>query len=210
MSEDTSDAASTGSEGPTGSESPGGSGKPLGAELESEPPGAPRRSFLAGTVAAVLGAVASLVPITAGAAALLDPLRRRTSSSDLTLVTRLSAIPEDGTPKKFTVTKDRTDAWATYADTPVGAVYLRRTDDGIVALNTVCPHAGCFVGMAPDRAGFACPCHKSSFDLDGAVDDPASPSPRDMDALDVEVRNGDEVWVRFQHFLPGREEKTPV
>jgi hypothetical protein len=31
-----------------------------------------------------------------------------------------------------------------------------------------------------------------------------------MDALDVEVRNGDEVWIRFQNFLPGRSEKTPV
>ena len=61
-----------------------------------------------------------------------------------------------------------------------------------------------------DESGFACPCHRSSFDLDGAVDDPSSPSPRDMDALDVEVRNGDEVWVRFQNFLPGREDKTAV
>jgi hypothetical protein len=31
-----------------------------------------------------------------------------------------------------------------------------------------------------------------------------------MDSLEVEVRDGDEVWVRFQHFLPGREDKTPV
>ena len=150
------------------------------------------------------------VPVAAGITALLDPLRRRGGASDLVLVTRLSAVPEDGSPRKFTVTKDRTDAWATYANTPVGAVYLRRTDSGVLALNTVCPHAGCFVGVAPDRSRFACPCHKSSFDLDGAVNDPASPSPRDMDALDVEIRNGDEVWVRFQHFLPGREEKTPV
>jgi menaquinol-cytochrome c reductase iron-sulfur subunit len=128
----------------------------------------------------------------------------------MVLVTRLSAVRADGAPQKFTVTSDRTDAWATYADTPIGAVYLRRIGDEVVALNTVCPHAGCFVGLAPDRSRFACPCHKSSFDLDGVVNDPASPSPRDMDVLETEVRNGDEVWVRFQHFLPGREDKTPV
>lgn len=182
-------------------------------ENESEPAGPagePRRSFLTSVGAAAVGALAALAPVAAGVAALLDPLRRSSSTEGLVRVTRLSAIPEDGSPKKFTVTADRTDAWATYADTPVGAVYLRRTDAGILALNTVCPHAGCFVGIAPDASRFACPCHKSSFDLDGVVNDPASPSPRDMDSLQVEVRNGDEVWVRFQHFLPGREEKTPV
>ncbi len=170
----------------------------------------PRRNFLTGVAAVVVGAIASFVPIAAGAVALLDPLRRSASASELVRVTRLSAIPEDGTPKRFTITADRTDAWATYADTPVGAVYLRRTGSGVLALNTVCPHAGCFVGVAPDRSHFACPCHKSRFDLDGAVNDPASPAPRAMDALEVEIRGGDEVWVRFQQYLPGREDKTPV
>ena len=198
MSRDTSEDPSAGR--------PEGSGQHTERTRDTEP----RRSFLAAAGAAIVGAVAAVVPVAAGVTALLDPLRRRGAPSDLVLVTRLSAVPEDGSPKRFTVTKDRTDAWATYADTPVGAVYLRRTGAGVLALNTVCPHAGCFVGVAPDRSRFACPCHKSSFDLDGVVNDPASPSPRDMDELEVEIRNGDEVWVRFQHFLPGREEKTPV
>jgi menaquinol-cytochrome c reductase iron-sulfur subunit len=170
----------------------------------------PRRNFLTSLGAILFGAVASIIPIGAGVTALFDPLRRGKQPSDMVLVARMSAIPESGAPKRFTVTMDRTDAWATYSDTPVGAVYMRRNGDSVSALNAVCPHAGCFVGIAPDASRFACPCHKSSFDLDGAVNDPASPSPRDMDALDVEVRNGDEVWVRFQNFLPGRDDKTPV
>lgn len=170
----------------------------------------PRRDFIAGVSAILVGAAATLAPIGAAVAALLDPLRRGAGAGDMVLVARLGAIPDDGSPRKFTVTADRTDAWATYADTPVGAVYLRRTGDEVRALNVVCPHAGCFVGVAPDRSRFACPCHRSSFDLDGVVNDPSSPSPRDMDALEVDVRNGDEVWVRFQNFLPGREEKKPV
>jgi menaquinol-cytochrome c reductase iron-sulfur subunit len=172
--------------------------------------GEPRRTFLASVAALAAGGLASLAPLAAGAAALLDPLRRDRREAGMTMVTSLSAIPDDGSPQKFTVRSDRVDAWTTYADTPVGAVYLRRTGDGVSALNVVCPHAGCFVGMAPDRSRFACPCHRSSFDLDGSINDPASPSPRDMDSLEVEIRNGDEVWVRFQNFLPGREEKTPV
>jgi len=151
-----------------------------------------------------------LAPIGAAVVSLLDPLRREQVGSEMVLVARTAAVPEDGSPRKFTVTADRTDAWTTYEDSPVGAVYLRRSGDEVRALNVVCPHAGCFVGVAKDNSRFSCPCHLSSFDLDGAVDDPASPSPRDMDTLDVEVRNGDEVWVRFQNFLPGRSEKTPV
>ena len=169
-----------------------------------------RRDFLVGASAVAAGTLAMLAPIGAAVVSLLDPLRREKLSSEMVLVARTSAIPEDGSPRKFTVTADRTDAWAAYDDSPVGAVYLRRSGDEVRALNVVCPHAGCFVGVAKDNSRFSCPCHLSSFDLDGAVDDPTSPSPRDMDTLDVEVRNGDEVWVRFQNFLPGRAEKTPV
>ena len=171
---------------------------------------APRRSFLMRLGAIVFGGLATLIPVGTGVAALFDPLRKRARSTDMVMVTRLAAIPEDGVPKKFTVETDRVDAWTTYQQTPVGAIYLRRVDDSVAALNVVCPHAGCFVALAPDRSRFACPCHKSSFDLDGVIDDPGSPSPRDMDSLEVEVRNGDEVWVRFQSFQSGRAEKTPV
>lgn len=170
----------------------------------------PRRDFITGASAILVGAIATLAPIGAAAVALLDPLRRVSPASDMVLVARRAAVPEDGSPRKFTVTADRKDAWATYSDTPVGAVYLRSVGDEIRALNVVCPHAGCFVGVAPDASRFSCPCHRSSFDLDGVVNDPASPSPRDMDVLEVEVRNEDEIWVRFQNFLPGREDKTPV
>lgn len=170
----------------------------------------PRRSFLARAGAIVVGAFAGLIPVGAGAAALLDPLRRGSRDTGMVRVTRLSALPPDGSPKKFTVQADRTDAWSTYADTPIGAVYLRRTNDEVIALNVVCPHAGCFVRHMADEGRFACPCHNSSFDLDGEVNNTSSPSPRAMDALAVEVRNGDEIWVRFQNFLPGREEKVPV
>ncbi len=170
----------------------------------------PRRSFLAGLGAIVVGGAALLVPVVAGVTSLFDPLRRGKRVSEMVMVTRLSSVPEGGAPRKFTISTDRVDAWTTYADTPVGAVYLRRAGNDVSALNVVCPHAGCFVGLAPDKSRFSCPCHKSSFDFDGVVNDPASPSPRDMDDLEVEVRNGDEVWVRYQNFLPGREEKTPV
>lgn len=171
--------------------------------------GEPRRSFLKSLSALMVGGLAGLAPIAAGGWALLDPLRRRGADRGMIRVTSLSALPGDGSPRRFTLEDDRVDGWATYTDVPIGAVYLRRDGDGVAALNVVCPHAGCSVGLTADRSRFACPCHKSSFDLDGTVNDPASPAPRGMDSLEVEVR-GTDVWVRFQNFLPGREDKTPV
>lgn len=183
--------------------------KPKESMSDPTPDAPARRTFLAAVGATVVGGLAALAPVAAGAAALLDPLRRGRRDRGMVRVATLSSVPESGVPRKFTVETDQVDAWTTYAETPVGAVYLRRDGDTVRALNVVCPHAGCFVGLAPDNARFACPCHKSSFDLDGRINDPASPSPRDMDELDVEIR-GEEVWVRFQNFLPGRDEKTPV
>ena len=176
------------------------------------PPGpapAPRRRFLAGMAAIAAAGLAFLAPVWSALRAALSPLDRQRHEAAMVPVAKLAAIPDDGVPHKFRVLMDRVDAWNTHRQLPVGAVYLRRAGQAVEALNVVCPHAGCFVNVAADRSRFVCPCHKSSFDLSGAVDDPASPSPRDMDALDVEIR-GDEVWVRFQNFLPGRAGKEPV
>ena len=40
-------------------------------------------------------------------------------------------------------------------------------DDGFSALSLACPHLGCTVEQT--AAGFACPCHGSSFTSDGTV-----------------------------------------
>lgn len=193
--------ASAGHPGPEGADDP----------AYGDAPGGPaRRNFLAAVGAVVVGGLAALAPVAASLTALLDPLRRRGGAVDMLPVTRLSVLPADGRPRKFTVTADRTDAWTTLRDTPIGAVYLRRAGEEVQAFNVICPHAGCFVNVADDGSGFACPCHNSRFALDGAVSDPASPAPRGLDSLDVEIRDGDEVWVRFQNFRTGRKEKTPV
>jgi menaquinol-cytochrome c reductase iron-sulfur subunit len=167
-----------------------------------------RRSFLKGLGAMAAGALAGITPVLAGAATLLDPLRRPSAEGDMVMVTKLSAFSDANVPRRMTVSATRTDAWTTHQDTPVGAVYVRRAEDGISVLSAVCPHAGCFINLRPDRTGFACPCHRSAFALDGARLE--GPSPRDMDALEVEIRNEDEIWVRFQSFRPGIENKVPI
>ena len=170
-----------------------------------------RRCFAKKCLAGLLGSLMGLVPLGAGLAVFLDPLRRRGSDSGSVRVTTVEALPADGLPRKFLVLATRVDAWNKFNLVPIGAVYLRRTSDGqIHALNVVCPHAGCFVDFLADRGRYLCPCHNSAFDVAGKIDDPASPAPRGLDALEVNVSDAGEVWVKFQNFQAGRPEKIPL
>lgn len=181
-------------------------------KVESPDPSSPeRRCFLTKALAAGIGGVVTVIPAAAGLGVLLDPLRRANANgANLIRITTLEALPEDGTPVKFAVVADKTDAWTRHPQAPVGAVYLRRTGPKTIqALNVVCPHAGCFVDYSPDRGEFLCPCHNSSFKLDGTIDNPDSPSPRPLDSLEVAIRNDKEVWVKFQNFRAGVHEKIP-
>ena len=170
-----------------------------------------RRSFLEKALAAVIGLVVGVFPLASGLLVFLDPVLRKKSSAGgkeeakpFLRVASLSTLP-DGKPAQVPVISDLADAWNREVNQPVGAVYLIRSGDKVSAFNAICPHAGCFVGYAADRNCFQCPCHTSSFTLDGTKIMP-SPSPRDMDPLEVEVRDGD-VWVQFVNYYPGKEER---
>jgi menaquinol-cytochrome c reductase iron-sulfur subunit len=169
-----------------------------------------RRGFLKRLLASVIGGVCSLVPLGAGLAVFFDPLRRKAEAGRAVQITSLHALPADGVPRKFSVISNRTDAWNKFPATPVGAIYLRRTDETTIeAFNVICPHAGCFIDYAADMHCYLCPCHNSTFAIDGSINDPKSPSPRGMDSLEVEIRNESEVWIVFQNFRSGLVDKIP-
>lgn len=171
----------------------------------------PRRSFLFKAAAVVVGAIAVLIPSAAGLAVLLDPLRRKAGAAGFLRVTTVDALPTDGSPRKFPVLADKSDAWNKYPNSPIGAVYLvRKPDASILAFNTRCPHAGCYVDALPNGQGFHCPCHNSHFASDGSVQ-LGSPSPRGLDPLEINpiaLKDG-VIEVRFENFIAGTAERTP-
>ncbi|MBN2475763.1 MAG: Rieske 2Fe-2S domain-containing protein [Pirellulales bacterium] len=170
-----------------------------------------RRGFLAQAISLVLGTVTLLVPAVVGIVSFLNPLRQHGQAGRFMRLTSLDVLPEDGTPRKFPVIADRTDAWNRFPNEPIGAVFLRRVKpDKVEALQVVCPHAGCSIQYeATDDGGkFFCPCHSASFDLSGKRLDETSPSPRDLDTLDVKVESDGEVLVKFQSFETGTAKKV--
>ncbi len=177
---------------------------------EPEPNPPDRRSFLKEAAAIITGAIATLVPLASGLFVFFDPLRKKSKAGEFVFVAALTALPEDGLPRKFPVVAGHTDAWNKVPPAPVGAVYLRRVGSSVEAFNVVCPHAGCFVDFIPETKSYLCPCHSSTFALNGKINDPRSPSPRALDKLPAEVRKGGEVWVRFQNFRAGEPEQIPA
>jgi menaquinol-cytochrome c reductase iron-sulfur subunit len=176
------------------------------------PPG--RRTFLVRATAIVVGGFVALFPALAGLVMFLDPLRRKSQAGQFLKVADLDEIPADGVPRSFPIIADRTDAWNFYPQEPVGACYLRITDteegQSLEAVSAICPHLGCFVDFQTSKGIFKCPCHDSSFEPSGTRINPEKcPAPRDLDALDVEIRNESEVWVKFQKFIGGEAEKIP-
>ncbi len=169
---------------------PADTSSPEGLAPEGKPcPAGDRRSFVAKLVAVVSGGAALLVPLASGLVVFLGPLWRKARSPQVR-VALLSQVPEDGIPRFFPVRADRVDAWNRYPQQRVGGVYLlREKGQEPIALTAKCPHAGCFIGYVRGSDVFQCPCHTSTFHLDGArVHGDAEVSPRDMDRLPVELK----------------------
>ena len=181
------------------------------------PSGKSRRSFFAAAAAVLAGGLAVVTPIGVGIASFLTPLFRTTKSPKVR-VALLDQVPDDGMPRAFSVVAAREDAWTRYPAQRIGAVYLVRKagEQTPIAFTAKCPHAGCFIGYTPGAKIFQCPCHTSSFNLDGSrVNGDAEVAPRGMDALPVEikqVKTADgadlaEVWVEFIDFQTGHKEQ---
>ncbi|NQV28028.1 MAG: Rieske (2Fe-2S) protein [Rhodopirellula sp.] len=175
--------------------------------------GTPRRNFVAEFMAVAVGAVVGIVPAAIGGLFFLDPLVRKRAGSgtgdgfvktDLIL----DALPEDGTPIRYTVRDDLINAWNLFPDQPIGSAWLRRIQDQVLAFNTVCPHLGCAVEHRPSEGDFYCPCHTSAFDLDGKPLNVIPP--RGMDTLEADVRDGGRIWLKYQEFRGATSEKVPV
>jgi menaquinol-cytochrome c reductase iron-sulfur subunit len=192
----------------------------------------PRRNVLVQIFTAIISFIIVAIPATLGGLFFLDPVLRERKKAQsgaksgeiprkdengfIRLDTTRDAVPSDGTPIAVTVLDDIVDAWNRFTNVPAGSIWLRKLGDGpVIAFNSICPHLGCSVDFRSAENDFFCPCHTSSFALDGKKTNEIPP--RDMDVLEVAMRtngiddpNGSEIWVRYQKFRGACAEKIPV
>ena len=70
-----------------------------------------------------------------------------------------------------------------------GRFYLSRlSNGGFLAMSLKCTHLGCSVGWNESENKFICPCHSSSFELNGNVISP--PAPSALDLLPIIIESG--------------------
>jgi menaquinol-cytochrome c reductase iron-sulfur subunit len=160
-----------------------------------------------------LAGAAAVIPACISMLYLLTPLIKRPDQNEegdgFRYVGKIGGLKAGGPPQLFQVVGVKKDAWTTYPGTSLGAVFVRIQEDGkLLCLNARCTHLGCTVGYQPNRGSYLCPCHTASFTLEGERTNQVPP--RNMDPLPVEVRNKDEIWVKFQNYRGGTDERIPV
>lgn len=70
-----------------------------------------------------------------------------------------------------------------------GQFYLvRREDGGFLALSLKCSHLGCSIAWNESENQFICPCHSSTFNINGEVLN--SPAPRALDIYEISINSG--------------------
>jgi menaquinol-cytochrome c reductase iron-sulfur subunit len=166
--------------------------------------------------AGFIGAIVTIAPLVPGVGFLLHPLLKKKQGAsaagddeDFVKVTTLEAVPPDGSPRAFPVEMDIQDAWNKYPKRQVGSVFLSRDGDGkLKCFSCVCPHLGCTINYEDKQKLFLCPCHASSFTLDGERNNQIPP--RSMDPLEVKLNEKNEVLVHYQTFRAGTSERKPV
>ncbi len=177
-------------------------------------PEPPRRNFFAEAASILIGGIVGLAPLAAGLAFFADPLLRKRQTmlgqtdDGYLPVAKLSDLPTDGTPLRFSIIADKIDSWNLFKQQTVGTVYLRNVGGNVIAFNDVCPHLGCKIDYKSSDKSFFCPCHASSFKLDGSKANPIPP--RDMDALDTKLDPSGQIWIKYQNFKRGVEGKEPL
>ncbi len=127
------------------------------------PPNTTRRSWLEMFVAMLL-AIPVLGPALLAAWVVIRPGKRADPIEVMALP--LAEIPSDGV-RTFRVQYRRQHG--AFVEDVERVVYLRRKGNNVIALSAECTHLGCNVHFDAANKKFACPCHKGTFDLDGAV-----------------------------------------
>ncbi|MBK7858000.1 MAG: Rieske (2Fe-2S) protein [Archangiaceae bacterium] len=171
----------------------------------AESPKAERRGFLkllAGALAAAAGALATVPVLGSVVTPLMKP-----KADDGGLLRAVSVTElQDGVPRRVELVSTVIDGWSRAVGV-IGAVWLLKKPDGTVsALSTICPHSGCSINQKT-KSTYGCPCHDSTFELDGNATD--GPSPRPMDPLEVQVKDKD-VFVKYRRFKIGVKEKQEL
>ena len=146
-----------------------------------EKQGTSRRVFHLAVIYGLWGLMTSALAIPAAIYLLFPP--RAKGKSDWIDVGDISQIPVKD-PEEVVFRRNRVDGWKVTSEKTTAWV-VKLSDKEVVAYSPQCTHLGCAYHWDERNNNFLCPCHTSTFDLEGKV--LMGPAPRPLDRFDVKV-----------------------
>jgi menaquinol-cytochrome c reductase iron-sulfur subunit len=143
-----------------------------------------RRTFHITVVYALWGIITGALTIPA-AIYLLFPPRARKQGEWVEAATVDQLKP--GAPDEVVFRRNRVDGWKVSSE-KASAWVVKAPDGQVTAFAPQCTHLGCGYRWEETKQYFLCPCHTSTFAIDGRV--LSGPAPRPLDRYQVKVDSG--------------------
>src|SRR5580704_2022042 len=132
-------------------------------QAEELPPS--RRKFYILLINGIMGLISAALAIPAAVYLLFPPKVRK--ASQWVKTADLSTIPA-GKPTEISFQRTRADGWQLITEKATAWV-VKQPNNDVVAFTPNCTHLGCAFHWDEASHTFLCPCHTSSFSIDGKV-----------------------------------------
>ena len=141
-----------------------------------------RRGFVA-AIYALWGVMTAAIGLPAGAYLLLPP---RTRQKEEWVEVGVAAELGTAGPQEVVFRRNRKDGWKIVSEKT--SAWVTQRGGELVAFAPGCTHLGCAYHWDEKNKNFLCPCHTSTFGLDGRVLE--GPAPRPLDRFQTKMEGG--------------------
>lgn len=140
-----------------------------------------RRRFYQRAIYGMLATIATAFGVPALAYLFLPPKIRK--SEVWVKACDISRVPIDQ-PVEIAFRRNRIDGWKIYNERNTTWL-VKHSAQSVVAFGPQCTHLGCAYHFEEAGGAFVCPCHNSTFSLDGKVI--SGPAPRPLDRYETKL-----------------------
>jgi|SRR5688572_30057363 len=140
-----------------------------------------RRGFYLTVIYGIWALIGAALSLPAAVYLLFPPKARK--ESEWVEAGDLTQLPMKA-PEEVVFRKTRVDGWKVTSEKAT-AWMIKMSDKEVVALAPQCTHLGCAYHWVEQKQEFLCPCHTSTFSLDGRV--LTGPAPRPLDRYEVKI-----------------------
>ncbi|MFN8007380.1 MAG: ubiquinol-cytochrome c reductase iron-sulfur subunit [Terriglobia bacterium] len=141
-----------------------------------------RRTFQLGMIYGLWSFMAAVLALPAAVYLLWPPnSKKETEWEDVGSLSQLGLK----LPQEIVFRRNRIDGWKIISE-KVSAWVVKMSDKDVIAYGPQCPHLGCAYHWVKQKNEFLCPCHTSTFSIEGDV--LSGPAPRPLDRYEVKLQ----------------------